>query len=430
MPKSTKRFDRPPIETTELAPYTSNPYQTYVNGLHYFHGTGVKGDIVIRPNDEILIGKGGPSALNVYSRLLNDSTVQSAFSKLIQEMTSRELVVKAASDSAGDLAIAEFVEKVLKEGDLDMDEIYRSLAESYITGIRIGEVIWQKGKSIVPVNFKTKDTRRFRFVETDKGITELRLIENLNETELLRLPPRKIIFQRYWTNHDGDPYGSGLGRILYSLVKFKRRAIESELLYSDRFATPTAVGTAPLSATINEVNQLHDRLASLSQEVAMVIPEGYKLDFVSPNGHPDIFSGIRDYLAKEITTLIAGESEAGNPDAGARASSEVANDVRQVKSKEISELISSTLNRTLIRWIVDANYGVKVKSPTIYRDFSPESSSELSITDVVALVEKLSLRPTQEWIERTYMVEFEEPETDSKEGEDKEPSIEELMSQI
>lgn len=420
MDKSEKKFERPIINTKELALYTQNPYETYINGLYYFRG-GNSSDIVIRPADDILIKNGGAGALHVYPRLLNDSTVQAGFSKVLQEITSRDLVVSPARDTTGDKYIAEFVKKVLTDGDLNLDEVYRALAESYITGIRVGELLWKKGKHRTPMGFKPKDSRRFRFVEKQDGTMNLNLIKSADELDLIPLPPRKFICQRYWTVHNGDPYGSGLGRVLYNLVKFKRRAIESELLYSDRFSTPTAVCHAPSSATVNEVNEIYNRLSNLSQEVAMVLPDGYKLDFVDPGGKPDIFVGIRDYLTQEITLLIAGESEAGNPESGSRASSEVANTVRIVKAKELSELISYTLNRTLVRWIVDLNFGSNVRSPSIKRDFRMDEESTLTVTDIVAMKEKLALEPTKEWMANHFRVEFSEEETARAPGEPAEP---------
>ena len=103
------------------------------------------------------------------------------------------------------------------------------------------------------------------------------------------LPPRKFVVHRYWAQNNGDPYGAGLGRILYPLVKFKRRALESQLLYSDRFSNPTAVAKAPLSATAVEVDTLYDHLSNLSQETALVLPEGFDLEFVTPGGSPETF---------------------------------------------------------------------------------------------------------------------------------------------
>ena len=213
---------------------------------------------------------------------------------------------------------------------------------------------------------------------------------------------------RYWAQANGDPYGAGLGRILYPLVKFKRRALESQLLYSDRFANPTAVAKAPLSATTAEVETLYDHLSNLSQETALVMPEGFDLDFVNPGGTPETFDKLRDSLIRDITLLVAGENESGSQGAGSLASSEVAQSVRLARAKELCDTISFTLNDTLLRWIVDLNFGTNVEAPRISRDFEPKEDLSLDMSGVATLVKDVGLRPTTEWIANRFNVEFEE----------------------
>lgn len=414
-----KRFEIPPIPKGDIAQYATNPYarQTiygYYPGL--FNGQS-PGNLVVRPNDDLLIQKGGISALIVYQRLLFDSNVQAAWMKVVQEITSRELIIEPASDSPGDMAVKEFVEEIIK--DLPMDEIFRNMLEAYVIGFSVGEIMWRRTKQgVKPYDVRPRDQRRFLFAideEADMGFT-MKMVTYQNTLVGEDLPARKFIVFRYWTQANGDPYGCGLGRILYPLVKFKRRALESQLLYSDRFANPTAVAKAPLAATTQEIDTLYDHLSNLSQETALVLPEGYDLEFINPQGSPETFTQLRDSLIKEINMLITGEDETGNADAGSRASSEVALQVREVRAKELAELLCETLNETLIRWVVDLNFGTNVVAPKAHRDFKIEEGSSLTMTDVATMIEKVGYRPTKEWVETTYKVELEEPEETEIEG--------------
>ena len=234
--------------------------------------------------------------------------------------------------------------------------------------------------------------------------------------EGVELPVRKFIVNRFWAYHNGDPYGSSLGRILYPLVKFRRRAIESYVLYGDRYATPTAVATAPLSASTKELEGLYGLLSNLSQETAVILPEGYVLDFANPSGSPDVFKNLIDYIDKEISVLICGENEAGQAEAGSRASSQVANLVRIVKASELSETISQVLTQTLIRWIVDLNFGVDVAAPVLNREFRIEEST-VTVPDLSLLIQS-GFRPKREWVERHFKIELEDEEPGGPEGEE------------
>jgi hypothetical protein len=408
-----KRFQTAPVPSGEVAKYSSDPYN--LSALYMFGSsspfTGT-GNTILRPNDDLLISKGGNRALIVYQRLLFDEQVQACFSKLMQEVTSRPWYVQEYSDKPGDLAVRDFVAEVLEE--MPLDDIYKGMAEALITGFSVGEIMWKKTKrGVIPFDVRMRDQRRFVFQESEDAQTgfTMRCLTFNRMFEGVELPQRKFIVSRYYVSHTGDPYGTSLGRILYPLVKFRRRAIESYVLYGDRYATPTAVAKAPLSASTRELDTLYGHLSNLSQETAMILPEGYELEFVVPSGSPDVFKQLIEYIDKEISLILCGENEAGQAESGSRASSQVANTVRVVRASEISEMLSHTLTQTLVRWIVDLNFGTDVAAPVLTREFRIEESP-LTMPDVSLLIQS-GYTPRKEWIERHFRVELEE----KKEGE-------------
>jgi hypothetical protein len=378
-----------------------------------------QGSTIVRPNDDLLIQKGGNRALIVYQRLLYDEQVQGCFKKLMQEVTSRPWYVQQYSDKPGDIVVRDFVAGVLEE--MNLDDIFIGMAEALITGFSVGEVMWKKTKrGVVPFDVRMRDQRRFVFQEDEEsqvGFT-MRCLTFNRMFEGVELPSRKFIVSRYYVSHNGDPYGAAMGRILYPLVKFRRRAIESYVLYGDRYATPTAVAKAPLSASTRELDTLYGHLSNLSQETAMILPEGYELEFVVPSGSPEVFQNLIDYVDQQIALLICGENEVGSAEGGSRASSEVGNLVRVVRASELSELLCHTLNDTLIRWIVDLNFGTDVAAPSLTREFRIEES-KMTVPDLSLLIQS-GYTPRKEWIERHFRVELEEkgPEGTAPEGEE------------
>lgn len=415
------RFKTAPVPSGEIGSYVSNPFT--LSSIYMFGSSSPftgNGSSIVRPNDELLINKGGNRALSVYQRLLHDEQVQSSFSKLTQEIVSRPWYVEEYSQKPGDLAVRDFVAEVLEE--INLDEVYRGLCEATIVGFSVAEVMWKKTKrGVIPFDIRMRDQRRFVFQEAEDSQTgfTMRCLTFNRMFEGVELPARKFLVNRYWTHHNGDPYGSALGRILYPLVKFRRRAIESYVLYGDRYATPTAVAKAPLSASTDEIDTIYQHISNLSQETALVLPEGYELEFINPSGSPDVFKNLIDYIDKEISLLICGENEAGQAEAGSRASSQVANVVRTVKASELSEIVSQLLTRTLIRWIVDLNYGIDVAAPTLKREFRIEESP-LTCSDLSILIQS-GFKPKKEWVQRHFRVELEDDapafETETPAGE-------------
>ena len=403
-----QRFKTAPVPSGEVARYTSDPYN--LSSIYMFGSSSPftgQGNTIVRPNDDLLITKGGNRALVVYQRLLYDEQVQGCFKKLMQEVTSRPWYVQQYSDKPGDLAVRDFVAEVLEE--MPLDDIYIGMAESMITGFSVGEIMWKKTKrGVIPFDIRMRDQRRFVFQEEEDAQTgfTMRCLTFNRMFEGVELPRRKFIVSRYYVSHNGDPYGSALGRILYPLVKFRRRAIESYVLYGDRYATPTAIAKAPLSASTRELDTLYGHLSNLSQETAMILPEGYELEFVVPSGSPEVFKNLIEYIDKEISLILCGENEAGQAEAGSRASSQVANTVRVVRASELSEMLSHTLTQTLVRWIVDLNFGTDVTAPVLTREFRIEESP-LTMPDVSLMIQS-GYTPRKEWIERHFRVELEE----------------------
>ena len=412
-----QRFKTAPVPSGEVARYTSDPYN--LSSIYMFGSSSPftgQGNTIVRPNDDLLIQKGGNRALIVYQRLLYDEQVQSCFKKLMQEVVSRPWYVQQYSDKPGDLAVRDYVAEVLQE--LPLDTIYTGMAEAMITGFSVGEIMWKKTKrGVVPFDIRMRDQRRFVFQEEEDAYTgfTMRCLTFNRMFEGVELPARKFIVSRYWVSHNGDPYGSALGRILYPLVKFRRRAIESYVLYGDRYATPTAVAKAPLSASTRELDTLYGHLSNLSQETAMILPEGYELEFVVPSGSPEVFKNLIEYIDREISLVICGENEAGQAEQGSRASSQVANTVRVVRASELSEIISQSLTQTLVRWMVDLNFGTDVAAPILTREFRIEESP-LTMPDVSLLIQS-GYTPRKEWIERHFRVELEQKDAEGGEEE-------------
>jgi phage gp29-like protein len=115
-----------------------------------------------------------------------------------------------------------------------------------------------------------------------------------------------------------------------------------------------------------------------------------------------------EYIDKEISLLICGEDEAGQAEAGSRASSQVANLVRVIRASELAQLVSQTLSDTLIRWIVDLNFGVNVEAPKISRQFNLEEST-LTMADVSLLIQS-GYKPKKEWLANHFKVDLAEEE--------------------
>jgi phage gp29-like protein len=371
------------VSQGNLAGYVGDPYQ--------FSGVPtVAGNTILARRDDVLVteGGGGPRAVEQYTRLLNDSTVYAAFTKLADEIIEREWVVNPASDSDKDEEVAEFVRQVLYKigsnarqsrgrdmlvsNNTGFNSFVKGMCEALILGISISEICWSRqGSYIVPSELKIRDPRRFQFIMSEDGSVSPRLVTINSPVEGLPLPLRSMVIHRYWAYSNlGDPYGTGLGRHIYSLVEFRRTLMSFWLQYADKHTTPTAVGKFSLGTPEEEVQSLFTALQRLGQETAIVCPDEFSIEYLKSEGRPELYQTLITYVDQQISFLINGEAVVGQEGStGSYARDQVADSVRIRKAKAFSDQLDETLNATLIRWIVELNYpGASV--PRIHRDFS------------------------------------------------------------
>lgn len=378
------RYTSSGLSQGELAGYNKDPYN---GGLSTYLSSG---GFILPRRDDILLQEGGGSAraIEAYMRLFNDSQVISAYNKIIGEIVQRDWEIVPTSQSLIDLEIAEFVRLTLHKMGTNVRQSYsmetlvntnsafdtfiRGLGESIILGMSVAEICWvRQGEYVIPAEIKIRDPRRFHFILNEDGSISPRLITFDAPYEGIPIPLRSIIIHRHWEYTGfGDPYGSGLGRQLYSLVEFRRTLMSFWIQFADKHTTPTAVGSYELGTPEEEVNSLLSALQRLGQETAVVIPKEINIDWLQSQGRPEIYTDLINYIDQQISYVMCGETTAGQDTGrvGSYARDQVSDSIRKRKAKAFSEEIDETLNNTLIRWIVELNYPGHIP-PTIKRNF-------------------------------------------------------------
>lgn len=383
-----------------LAGYKADPY-AFTATPYLNSGT------ILPRRDDILIeeGGGGPRAIEKYMRLFNDSHIIAAWEKITGEIIQRKWEVDPASPSDHDEEVAEFVRQVLKRMGTNTRQAYgkemlvtsnsafdtfiRGMCESIILGISIGEICWMRqGNYIVPSEVKIRDPRRFLFVLNEDGTISPRLMTVDSPIEGIPLPLRSMVIHRHWSySNFMDPYGTGLGRQLYSLVEFRRTLMSFWLQYADKHTTPTAVGKFSLGTPDEEVQSLFTALQRLGQETAIVIPDEMDITWLESQGRSEVYEKLIEYVDQQISFVLNGENTVGQEtgNVGSYARDQVSDSIRMRKAKAFSEELDETINATLVRWIVELNYpGASV--PRLRRNFNDLEQRE----DPVKIVQMLT----------------------------------------
>lgn len=341
-----------PVLDTESAPRRTDPYESDFMG-------------VVRTNDPLLIERG--QNIELYRDLKRDGKVHSCLRKFIGAIVGREWTVEPIKDS--DKASAETVTKILK--GFNFDQVCRDLLDAEMMGYSVSEIVWTVCDSmIVPKRIIKRRQRRFVYVDPgeNKG-PELRLLTSENMLTGVELPPKKFIVHRC-NPEDDNPYGTGLGLQLYWPVFFKRKGIISWNKLNDRFGAPTPWGRYPRNASLKEKATLFDALKAISNDGVVMTPEGMQLDLLESKltGSITTQQALCQYMDDWIAEVITGQETrdaAGRTGAAANERSTVKLDGAQASS----DLLSDTLNQTLIAWICEYN---GLGACRVYRDISEE----------------------------------------------------------
>lgn len=338
MAKKNQATAKPELDT-EVANRQRDPFETDYMG-------------VLRGNDPLLLEKG--QNVELYRDLKRDGKVFSTLQKRIGALVGREWTVKAVVD--GGEADAKTLTDILQA--INFDQLCRDLLDAEIMGYSVCEIVWTvRNNQVIPARIIKRRQRRFVYVQVDeKAGPELRLLTKENMLTGVELPEKKFIVHRC-NPEDDNPYGTGLGLQLYWPVFFKRKGIISWNKLNDRFGSPTPWGKYPRNAQPKEKSTLFDALKAISNDGVVMTPEGMQIDLLESKltGSVTTQQSLCEYMDDWIAEVVLGQEPRAQGGGALAAASKERQSVRLDLVQAISDLLSETLNSTLIAWICEYN---------------------------------------------------------------------------
>jgi phage gp29-like protein len=353
----------------------------------------------LSPQDPTLVRAGGQLA--IYDEIRRDPHAHSVLQKRALEVTSREWSVTRVSDRRVDKRAGDLVEKAFKR--IDFDRLTRGLLGAVLKGYAVAEIIWDVvDGDWLPVKIKVRRQRRFRF--TVEG--ECRLLTREAGLDGIPLPDRKFIVHRFALDDtDDDPYGLGLGSVLYWPAWFKRQVLGHWLGAGERHAEPDLVLKYQGEYDRAKEQQLLAAVANRAANKVMAIPSSIEADLLESAraGGGDALEKLARYLDEMTSTATLGETLSTNVgDSGSRSLGDIHNQVRIAIAKADADAVCQTLNETIVRWIVDANAIPVTAYPEVWRTFEEPEDLDAKAKRDTAIV-SMGYRPASvDYINETY----------------------------
>jgi phage gp29-like protein len=371
-----------PLETAEAAAAGGERDITagWVSALH-------------RPNqDPVLAARGG--GLELYEELLRDASVQIAFQQRQLALVGKPLEVVAGAEDRLSKKAAQDLEAQL--GALPWDSITERMLYGRIYGYAAAECMYQlQGSRVVLAKVQVRKARRFLF--GPEGDLRLRTRQRPYGEPL---PARK-----FWVYSSGgdvtdDPYGAGLGQILYWLVWFKRNDLKLWLQALDKYASPTALGEFPPGTPQDERDKLLQTLLAIRQNSALAVPAGFAVRLLeaAKTGGAD-YSEAYKMLDEAITMVIAGQTMTSR-DGSSRAQGEVHERVLDAIVKADDDLLSDSFNAGPARWLTEWNFP-GAAPPKIRRQVEPPEDLD-ALADLYTKLKGLGFEPSEALIQEKF----------------------------
>lgn len=330
---------------TEVANRLRDPYETNYMG-------------VLRSNDPLLLERGGGTgqAFELYRDLKRDGKVFSGLQKRKLAVIGKPWQVESIEEGAAGEAAVEAVTQMLKR--INFDTLCSELLDALLVGFVPTEIVWTVRENMIAASRVVKRAqRRFVYVQDDENAPPaLHLLTKSNMLNGEPVPDRKFMVHRVGPEDD-NPYGTGLGLQLYWPVFFKRKGILSWNKLNDRFGSPTPWGKYPKGAGAKEKGTLFDALKAMSNDGVIMTPEGMSLELLESKltGSITTQQSLCEYMDDWIMEVILGQSPRGKGGGAVAAASNEREDVRVELSQADSDLLSETINSTLLAWFCDYN---------------------------------------------------------------------------
>jgi phage gp29-like protein len=354
--------------------------------------------------DVVLRLESGGQGVKIYEELERDWQVFSMLQTRALALQACEWQVEPASDRRAEQKIADFVFSVLKEANFDKASV--DLSQALLTGYKPLEIMWDVSEGDVFISeFRGRRPSRFVFDLDYK----LRLLTFQNMTDGEPVPSRKFVT---WSSggHDHNPYGQGLGYNLYWPVWFKKNGIRFWMVFAEKFGSPTVVGKYPPGTSPEDKATLLDAIKAIQQQTGIRIPETMALELLEAKRTGiDTYEQLCEYFDRGIAKVVLGQTLTTEPGkSGSLALGKVHDLVRRDILKADADSMCETINRTVVRWIVDYNFPAPGRDayPKVWRRTEPEKDLKaLADRDKVLIVDMgMGKRIPETYISDTYNI--------------------------
>lgn len=348
--------------TREKRPLIADEIATAAKDIDIFAGWLTR----LENPDPVLLSEAGGEGIRLYDQAGRDAHTASVLQTRALAVVGKEWEVLPPETGAKRVDkrnqdIADFVKRALV--GTNFDQWRQELLKAVLYGFNVAEVIWKKeGDFILPQTLRAKHPRRFVFTP----LRELRILTPQNMVDGEAVPDRKFVVFTYGSSD--NPYGAGLGQIVWFPVWFKKHGVKFWMMFLEKFGMPTTIGKYPPGTDPAQQQKLMDALSAIQNDTAVKVPNTMQVELLEASRSGTASYGeMCEFMDKQISKAVLGQTlttEVG--DTGSYAASQTHDEVRGELIKADADLLCECLNNSLVRWIVDLNFPGVTEYPKLW----------------------------------------------------------------
>jgi phage gp29-like protein len=128
---------------------------------------------------------------------------------------------------------------------------------------------------------------------------------------------------------------------------------------------------------------------NIAADCAAIIPKSMEIAFVGAEGATnaaEIYQSRADWLNRELSKAIVGQTSTSEGQQGSHAIGRVHRQVQDDIARHDCLVISATLSHTIVKWIVDLNFGPQTRHPWLHLGEAPAADLTQLAGSLAALV--------------------------------------------
>ncbi len=327
-------------------------------------------------------------------------------------------IVRPASSERNDVKLAAFVHEALVERQFDLELL--NILDAIGKGFSVTEIIWdQSGRQWLPERLLWRDPHWFMF----DWISGEQILVRTLRTEgppiavypyseaatvapgacvspaLVGIQPATALLYAFkFVTHiarakAGLPIRGGLARAAGWSYLFKSYALKDWAAFAEVYGQPLRVGKYGPGATEEDKQALLSAVANIGTDAAAIIPDSMLIEFTEAKtaaASAELYERFCQYLDAQVSKAVLGQTLTTEVPrgSGSRAAAQVHDQVRRDILASDAKRLAATLNRDLVRPIVDLNYGPQRHYPRLTLNLT----DDVDLRDYAAIVAEMADR--------------------------------------